>query len=92
MSLTQVLMTDTISKRLHISGLTPQVTSEDLTKRLSSFGKVQALDGVGKLDALGRPRPFAYATLETSKGQLAKCELQLGEFLVQNGEAELSMP
>lgn len=65
---------ENISKRLHISGLTPQISSEDLTKRLSSFGRVIAVDGIGNYDALGQPKPFAFATLETSKSQLAKCE------------------
>lgn len=64
-----------ISKRLLVSGLTPQITQEDLSRRLSTFGKVTSLDGIGKLDALGRPRPFAFATLETTKGQLAKCKV-----------------
>ncbi|KAI5120190.1 hypothetical protein M0805_002656 [Coniferiporia weirii] len=62
-----------ITKRLHISGLTPQISSTDLSKRFSTFGTVTALDGPGKLDALGQPRPFAYVTLETTKGQLSKC-------------------
>ncbi|THH06380.1 hypothetical protein EW145_g4128 [Phellinidium pouzarii] len=62
-----------VTKRLHVSGLTSQISSADLTARFSSFGKVTALDGRGKVDALGQPRPFAYVTLETTKGQLSKC-------------------
>lgn len=37
----------TITKRLHISGLTPSLTPEDLSKRFSSFGTVKAIDGFG---------------------------------------------
>jgi RNA recognition motif-containing protein len=64
---------DIVSKRLHISGLTPQITREDLTRCFSSFGTVKALDGLGKRNALGDPRPYAYLTIETTKPQLAKC-------------------
>ena len=49
-------------------------TYEDLKKRFSTFGNVSALDGFGKLDALGQPRPYAYITLETTKGQLSRCK------------------
>ncbi|KAL5476626.1 hypothetical protein ACEPAI_3306 [Sanghuangporus weigelae] len=64
---------EVISKRLHVSGLTPQISATDLTSRFSSFGIVKALDGLGKLDALGQPTPYAYVTIETTKSQLAKC-------------------
>lgn len=66
-----------VMKRLHVSGLTPQISADDLRRRLSSFGSVKALDGLGKLDALGQYRPFAYATLETTKTQFAKCMYSL---------------
>ncbi|KAK7686295.1 hypothetical protein QCA50_010519 [Cerrena zonata] len=62
-----------ITKRLHISGLTPAITSETLSQRLGSFGTVQSLDGFGKVDALGQPRKFAYVTIETTKSKLARC-------------------
>jgi len=62
-----------ISKRLHVSGLTPAISSHDLSRRLGSFGSVTSLDGLGKLDALGQPRNFAYVTLETTKTQLSRC-------------------
>ena len=65
---------DIITKRLHISGLTPAITTSDLTRRLSSFGVLKDLDGFDKLDGLGQPRKFGYFTLEGSKGQLAQCE------------------
>ncbi|PCH44599.1 hypothetical protein WOLCODRAFT_133309 [Wolfiporia cocos MD-104 SS10] len=64
---------ETIIKRIHISGLTPSITPEDLSKRLGTFGTVKALDGFGKLDALGDPRKYGYVTLETTKKQLGRC-------------------
>ncbi|KAG1798467.1 uncharacterized protein HD556DRAFT_1305934 [Suillus plorans] len=68
------MSTETITKRLHISGLTtPAITPADLAKRLGAFGKVISLDGFGKLDALGQPRPFGYATIEGRKTDLARC-------------------
>ncbi|KAG1853890.1 hypothetical protein DFJ58DRAFT_788800 [Suillus subalutaceus] len=68
------MSTETITKRLHISGLTtPAITPADLAKRLGAFGRVISLDGFGKLDALGQPRPFGYATIEGHKTDLARC-------------------
>ncbi|KAH9957000.1 hypothetical protein BC827DRAFT_1385759 [Russula dissimulans] len=64
---------ETITKRLLISGLTPAISSDDLARRLGSFGSVTALDGLGKLDALGQPRNFAHVTLEANRTQLSKC-------------------
>ncbi|KAI5993686.1 hypothetical protein EDC04DRAFT_2983874 [Pisolithus marmoratus] len=55
-----------VTKRLHIS-------STNIHRRLSTFGSVKSLDGFGKLDALGDPRPFAYATLEGKEKDLARC-------------------
>ncbi|RDB27670.1 putative RNA-binding protein P16F5.06 [Hypsizygus marmoreus] len=63
----------TITKKLHISGLTPALTPEDLSKRLSTFGTVKSLDGFGLQDGLGQPRKFGYVTLETTTGKLARC-------------------
>ena len=40
--------------RLHISGLTPQITPADLKERFQRFGNVQTVDAVGP-DALGTP-------------------------------------
>ncbi|KAG2012187.1 hypothetical protein CC2G_012222 [Coprinopsis cinerea AmutBmut pab1-1] len=62
-----------ITKRLHISGLTPSITADDIAKRLSTFGTVKAVDGFGLLDAVGQPRKFGYVTIETTAGKLAKC-------------------
>ncbi|KAG2132958.1 hypothetical protein DEU56DRAFT_422192 [Suillus clintonianus] len=68
------MSTETITKRLHISGLTtPAITPADLAKRLGAFGRVISLDGFGKLDALGQLRPFGYATIEGHKTDLARC-------------------
>ena len=66
-----------IRKRLHIAGLTQSVSASDLSQRLGTFGKVVAVDGVGALDGLGRPRPFAYVTIEAKKSQLARCVFSL---------------
>ena len=62
-----------VRKRLHVAGLTPGVSASDLTQRLGTFGTVIAVDGVGALDGLGRPRPFAYVTLEAKNSQLTRC-------------------
>ncbi|KAJ1306461.1 hypothetical protein OPQ81_007464 [Rhizoctonia solani] len=59
--------------RLHISGLTPSISASDLKQRFSTFGEVSDVDGVGKLDGVGRPRKFAYLTLETTQPKLARC-------------------
>ena len=62
-----------ITKRLHVSGLTPAISPADLSQKLGSFGAVKALDGFGALDVLGRPRPFGYVTIETTRPKLARC-------------------
>lgn len=64
---------DVVKKRLHVAGLTPAVSLSDLSQRLGTFGTVIAVDGIGALDGLGRPRPFAYVTIEAKSSQLAKC-------------------
>ncbi|CCM00595.1 uncharacterized protein FIBRA_02631 [Fibroporia radiculosa] len=66
-------MEETISKRLHVSGLTPAITPDDLSQRLGGFGIVKALDGFNLVDAVGQPRKFGYVTLETTKKQLGRC-------------------
>ncbi|KAI0766099.1 hypothetical protein BD413DRAFT_717831 [Trametes elegans] len=66
-------MDEVITKRIHISGLTPAISAKDLNDRLGSFGTVKSLDGIGAVDGVGQPRKFAYATLETTKGKLARC-------------------
>ncbi|TRM63500.1 hypothetical protein BD626DRAFT_456877 [Schizophyllum amplum] len=66
-------MSETTTKRIHISGLTPNITYDDLKQRLSTFGTVRALDGIGATDDLGGSRPFAYATLEGAPAQLTRC-------------------
>ncbi len=67
----------TITKRLHVSGLTTAISYHDLERRLATFGSVTALDGLGELDALGQPRKFAYVTLQTTKSQLSRCAQSL---------------
>jgi hypothetical protein len=62
-----------VTKRLHISGLTPGITVDDLSRRLGSYGSVKALDGFGKLDGLGQPRKYGYVTLEAKATQIQKC-------------------
>ncbi len=63
----------TVVKRLHISGLTTSLTSDDISKRLSTFGTVKAVEGFGKLDALGSVKPFGYVTIEATPAQLTRC-------------------
>ncbi|KAK7008281.1 hypothetical protein R3P38DRAFT_3592108 [Favolaschia claudopus] len=67
------------TKRLHIS-FTPSVPAngpEDLKKALTAhFGKfatVKSVDGLGKLDAVGGPRKFAYISLEGSEAGINRC-------------------
>ncbi|KZT10196.1 uncharacterized protein LAESUDRAFT_756380 [Laetiporus sulphureus 93-53] len=71
-------MDEVITKRLHVSGLTPAITPADLSQRLSGFGTVKALDGFGLLDALGQPRKFGYVTLETTTKNFGRCMNLLG--------------
>ncbi|KAF5316326.1 hypothetical protein D9619_006760 [Psilocybe cf. subviscida] len=66
-------MDEPITKRLIISGLTPAITADDISKRLTTFGTVKAADGFGLPDGLGEPRKFGYVTLETTTTKLAKC-------------------
>ncbi|EST08256.2 Nucleolar protein 12 [Kalmanozyma brasiliensis GHG001] len=64
---------DVAQKRLHISGLTSAFSKEDLMRRFSTFGNVVALDGLGKRDALGQFRPYAYLTLQAPPQQIKRC-------------------
>ncbi|KAH9839718.1 uncharacterized protein C8Q71DRAFT_830229 [Rhodofomes roseus] len=66
-------MDEIITKRLHVSGLTPAITPDDLAKRLGSFGTIKAMDGFGSMDAVGQPRKFGYITLEATKKNLGRC-------------------
>ncbi|TFK20277.1 hypothetical protein FA15DRAFT_759512 [Coprinopsis marcescibilis] len=66
-------MDEPITKRIHISGLTTAITADDINKRLSTFGSVKAVEGVGLLDGVGQPRKFGYVTLETTTGKLTRC-------------------
>lgn len=63
------------STRLHISGLTPSISAQDINSKLSSFGNVQALDGFGALDANGaqsEARVPARLTMRPSAGDPRK--------------------
>jgi hypothetical protein len=62
-------MSDVERTRLHISGLTPKLSREDLLKRLSTFGQVSE----EYFDPSGRGR-WVFVTFESSKGNLRKCE------------------
>lgn len=73
----------TVVKRLHISGLTPQITQDHLRDRFKSFGTVLGLEVPGP-NAFGEPRAFVYLNIETTPAQLRKCEWQL-----KTGEAAL---
>ncbi|SPO30186.1 uncharacterized protein UTRI_06025 [Ustilago trichophora] len=64
---------DVSQKRLVISGLTASFSQEDLIRRFSTFGTVIALDGLGKRDALGQLRPYAFLTLQASPQQIKRC-------------------
>ncbi|KAF8342751.1 uncharacterized protein EI90DRAFT_3030092 [Cantharellus anzutake] len=64
---------EVVTKRLIISGLTPEITSDMLKSRFSSFGTVHSLDGVGALDGNGDVRKFAFVTLEAPKPKIARC-------------------
>ncbi|WWD09181.1 hypothetical protein V865_007303 [Kwoniella europaea PYCC6329] len=62
----------TITKRLHVGGLTPAITTQHIKERFSSFGVVSEVEELG-VDALGQPRPFTFLTLSTTPLQLKKC-------------------
>lgn len=63
-----------VTQRVIISGLTPAITVQDLTRRLGSFGTVKAADGFGLTDGLDQPRKFGFVTLETTTSKLARCK------------------
>lgn len=69
-----------VTKRLIISGLTPSITADDISRRLTSFGTVKAADGFGLLNGVGETRKFGYVTLETTTGKLAKCKIVFFRF------------
>lgn len=84
------MSTKNITTRLHVAGLTPNITTEHIRDRFSLFGKVQDVeqpqpDALGKLssksyftsslkDNIGQARSFTFFTLETSPSQLKRCE------------------
>src|ERR1700754_2300228 len=66
-------MAETISKRLHISGLTPSLSVADIYTRFSGFGTVSNATGFGSLDANETPKKFAYLTLDANEDKLKRC-------------------
>lgn len=48
----QSIMADTVTKRLHIGGITPSITTDHIRDRFRSFGTVHDVEEMG-LDALG---------------------------------------
>ncbi|KIK60441.1 hypothetical protein GYMLUDRAFT_73890 [Collybiopsis luxurians FD-317 M1] len=62
-----------ITKRLHVSGLTPTITPADLSARFGNFGTVKSLDGFDLLDGIGQPRKFGFVTIEATEAALKKC-------------------
>jgi hypothetical protein len=79
---------ETVTKRLHVGGITPNITTQHLKDRFASFGKVQTVDelapdGLGGLPTAdtsgqsshsGQIRPFTFLTIEITPPQLRKCK------------------
>ncbi|KAI0321223.1 hypothetical protein OF83DRAFT_371906 [Amylostereum chailletii] len=84
-------MHELVTARIHISGLTPAITKDELLGRLRAFGTVASLDGFGEHDALCQRRKFAYATLETTREKFSKCMMLSGSMwkgaMLRMGEA-----
>lgn len=71
------MATNSYTRRLHVSGLTPAISRDDLSARFAVFGDVKAIDDFGKLDALGQPRKFAFISLEASNDKHVKCHTSI---------------
>lgn len=94
----------TVTKRLHIGGLTPNITTTHLRDRFKIFGQVDEVeelqpDALGQLDVgisnaeselidLGQARPFAYLTMQITPPQLKRCKLSLHFLYPQGGRAD----
>jgi hypothetical protein len=63
-----------VTKRFHISGLTPALSQAAMSDRLSSFATVKAFDGLGLSNGLDERRNFAFVTLEGTTSNLSRCE------------------
>ncbi|WFD30009.1 hypothetical protein MSPP1_001022 [Malassezia sp. CBS 17886] len=65
----------TVTKRIHIGGLTPDFSRDALAQKLASYGEVVSLEGCDDtfVDGVGMRRPFAFATLRATPAQIAKC-------------------
>ena len=58
-----------VKKRLHVAGLAPGASASDLTQRLRTFGTVIAVDGVGTVGGLGRPRLVTFEVKGTQSAR-----------------------
>jgi hypothetical protein len=67
-------MDERATKRLHISGLTPNISPAVLSQQLSNFGTVIAVDGFGLVDGNGDARKFGFVTIEATQAGMRKCE------------------
>lgn len=81
---------DIVTKRIHLGGLTPNITPAHIKDRFKSFGNVLdveelGVDGLGgcpvhtsawgvRVDLTGQPRRFTYFTIQTTSSQLKKCK------------------
>lgn len=59
--------------RLHVAGLGPSITPQDIEKRLGAFGKVLKIDGVGKLDGNGIPLKYAFVDISSTTSEIIRC-------------------
>ncbi|XP_059142461.1 uncharacterized protein LOC131930108 isoform X2 [Physella acuta] len=67
-------MTDIISKRLFIGGLTSDVSAEEIIERFSRFGKVSNLSLKNRVDETGNHvKSFAHLDLEGDESKIKKC-------------------
>lgn len=85
-------MTDTdatVSKRLIISGLTPAIDANSLTQRLSSFGNVHSLVGVGMLDANGRTSFTCATTVNALFRSHIRCPSEIRSFNSRDDEGQV---
>ncbi|KAK6176824.1 hypothetical protein SNE40_015052 [Patella caerulea] len=61
-------------KRIHIGGLTPNITKKELKEKFSSFGKVQDVEIKIKKDMDGEVfNTFAYIDIDAEDSSIQKC-------------------
>ncbi|KZT21154.1 hypothetical protein NEOLEDRAFT_1158301 [Neolentinus lepideus HHB14362 ss-1] len=64
----------TVTKRLHISGVTPSIKPEDLAARFQAFGvNATSVEGFDKLDAVGQPRGYGYVEVVGKEEGVKRC-------------------